>query len=137
MSHIEASQFENRFVALILNSRDFPKKDMDRHILFISAILGLEPGRDYTESELNTELGKWAARFGGPFNLDRVTLRRYLVDERYIQRDSAGTSYQVATVDLPYTFDPAVKTLDLENLIDKARRARELKKQQYKTKREG
>ncbi len=131
MSHIEASQFQNRFVALILGGRDFPKKHMDRHILFISAILGLEPQRQYSESELNAELKKWVARFGNHVNLDYVTLRRFLVDEHYLRRDSTGASYQVATTDLPYTFDQSIATLDLERLIEETRTARELKKQQW------
>jgi hypothetical protein len=136
MSHVEASQFQNRFVALILGGRDFPKKHMDRHILFISATLGLEPHRQYTESELNDELRKWTARFGGPVNLDHVSLRRFLVDEHYIRRDTAGDAYELATTDLPYTFDRSIKTLDLEGLIDEARTARELKKQQHMRKAE-
>jgi hypothetical protein len=37
---------------------------------------------------------------------------------------------------LPYTFDRSIKTLDLEGLIDEARTARELKKQQHMRKAE-
>jgi hypothetical protein len=60
-----------------------------------------------------------------------VSLRRFLLDEHYVQRDSAGQSYRLTATDWPYTFDPSIKTLDLEALIDEARAARELKKQQY------
>ena len=136
MSQIETSQFKNRFVSLIMGGQGFPKKHVDRHILFISAALGLEPQRQYTESELNDELRKWTARFGSPVNLDHVTLRRFLVDEGYIRRDTAGGSYELATTDWPYTFDQSIKTLDLEGLIDEARTARELKKQQHMRKAE-
>ena len=131
MSHITASEFKNRFAALILGGRDLPKKRQDRHILFISSILGLIPGRQYTESELNDELRKWTALFGGNFGLDHVTLRRFLVDERYLKRDSAGASYELETSDLPYTFDPSIQELDLEGIINEARKARELRKQRY------
>jgi hypothetical protein len=136
MSHITASQFKNRFVSLIMGGRDLPKKRVDRHILFISSILGLEPHRQYTESELNDELGKWTTLFGGNFNLDHVSLRRFLVDEQYLRRDTAGGSYERATTNLPYTFDGSIETLDLEELINEARIARELKKQQYMSKTE-
>ena len=131
MAHIDASQLKNRFVSMILGGQGFPKKDLDRHILFLSATLGLDPGRRYTERELNEELRKWTARFGTPVSLDHVTLRRFLVDEHYVQRDSAGQSYELTTTGWPYTFDPSVKALDLEALIDEERAARELKKQQY------
>ena len=131
MPHITASQFQNRFVTLIIGGRDFPKKHLDRHILFISAILGLEPQRQYSESELNAELKKWVARFGSHVKLDYATLRRFLVDERYVRRDRTGTSYQVAATDVPYTFDRSIEALDLEGLVVAARTAQELKKQQY------
>jgi hypothetical protein len=87
--------------------------------------------RRYTEREFNDELRKWTTRFGSPVNLDHVSLRRFLVDEHYVQRDSAGQSYELTTTGWPNTFDPSIKTLDLEALIDGARAARELKKQQY------
>jgi hypothetical protein len=131
MSHITASQFEGRFVGLILGGRDLPKKRIGRHILYISAILGLEPGRQYTEGDLNDALRKWTDRFGGNFGLDHVTLRRYLVDERYLKRDTAGGSYERATEDLPFTFDQTMEMLDLDELVAEARKARELKKRQY------
>jgi hypothetical protein len=76
MSHIETSQFKNRFVSLIIGGQGFPKKHVDRHILFISAALGLEPQRQYSESELNEELRRWTARFGSPVNLDHVSVHK-------------------------------------------------------------
>lgn len=131
MAHIDASQFKNRFVSVILGGQGLPKKDLDRHILFLSATLGLDPGRRYTEREFNDELRTWTMRFGSPVNLDHVSLRRFLVDEHYVQRDSAGQSYELTTTGWPYTFDTSIRALDLEALIDEAMAARELKKQQY------
>lgn len=131
MSHITIADFKNRFVSLILGGRDLPKKRTDRHILFISSILKLEPERQYSESELNDELREWTVRFGANFGLDHVTLRRFLIDERYIKRDPAGISYEVETTDLPFTFDRSIKKLDLEELISEAEREREVRKQRF------
>jgi hypothetical protein len=64
-------------------------------------------------------------------NLDHVTLRRFLVDEGYVRRDSAGRSYELTTTGWPYTFDPSIKVLDLDALIEGARAARESRKRQY------
>ncbi len=136
MPHIDESQFTKRFVSLMIGGQGFPKKELDRHVLLISAALRLEPQRQYTESELNDELRWWTARFGDPVNLDHVTLRRFLVDDGYLRRDTAGRAYEV-TADWPYTVDPSVKSLDLEALIAEARAARELKKQQYMGKTSG
>lgn len=131
MPDITASQFKDRFVALILGGRDLPKKPMDRHILIFSATLGLEPRRQYSEAALNEELRKWTSLFGGNFNLDHVTLRRFLVDDGYLRRDAAGGSYVLVTENLLSAFDPSLAGLDLESLVDEARRARELRKRRF------
>lgn len=132
MPHITEAQFRERFVSLYFAGQDLPKKPLERQIVLISAILGLNPARVYSESEFNDELQKWVLLFGRRYNLDHVTLRRYLIDERYIVRDNAGSAYQLATREtLPYTVEAALQHLDLAALIAEAQAARELKKQQY------
>ena len=129
MSHITASQFAGRFVSIVLDGRDLPKKRLDRHVLLISSIPRLHPKQRYSERELNVVLRHWTDRFGVNLRLDHVTLRRFLVDERFLKRDAAGTSYELETIDLSYTFDRSIESLDLEELIDKTRRKREKRKQ--------
>ena len=132
MTHITDAQFRERFVALYFAGQDLPRKPLDRQIVLISALLGLERQRRYSESELNGELQKWVLQFGQRYNVDHVTLRRYLIDERYLVRDASGTTYELGLLDrLPHTFDPTLLGLDLEALIKTAQTARELKKQQY------
>jgi hypothetical protein len=131
VSHITMSEFKKRFISLILGGRDLPKKRLDRHILFISSLLKLEPERQYSERELNDELHKWTIQFGTNFGLDHVTLRRFLIDEHYIKRDTAGMSYELERSGLPFTFDQAIERLDLEELINEAKREREERKLRY------
>ncbi|CAG0935873.1 hypothetical protein TFLX_04724 [Thermoflexales bacterium] len=132
MPHITEAQFRERFTPLYFAGQDLPKKPFERQIVLISAILGLDPARVYSESEFNGELQKWVLLFGRRYNLDHVTLRRYLIDERYIVRDNAGSAYQLAAREtLPYTFEATLQHLDLAALIAEAQAARELKKQQY------
>ena len=131
MSHITASQFAQRFVSIILDGRDLPKKRLDRHILYISAILRLQPQRQYSERELNDVLRHWTERFGVNIGLDHVTLRRFLVEERFLKRDAAGMSYELDTTDLSYAFERSIELLGLEELISKAKIKREKKRQRY------
>jgi hypothetical protein len=132
MGHITANQFRERFTALYFSGQDLPKKPLDRQIVLISTILGLDRSRKYSESELNGELQKWVLQFGRRYNADHVTLRRYLIDEQYLVRDASGGIYQLGDLErLPYTFDPTLMGLDLEALIAEAKAARELKKSQY------
>jgi len=129
MPHITLDQFKNRFVALAMASNGLPKKPQDRQIVYLSSILKLVPDRLYSESELNEQLQLWTIHFGAQFGLDHVTLRRYLIDDRFIQRDSAGTSYQLAKIDL--TYDPSIADLDLRSLIEQAKIEKEQRKQQF------
>jgi hypothetical protein len=131
MSHITENQFRSRFTALILGGRDFPKKQLDRHVLYISALLGLAASTTYSEGELKTILGQWSNLFGEDFGLDHVTLRRYLVDEGYLKRDSDGTSYRLSPSHASFTFDEAILAVDLVEIIEEARAERARKKQQY------
>jgi hypothetical protein len=132
MAHIAGAEFRERFIALYFSGQDLPKKPLDRHIVLISTILGLERSRKYSEKEINAELQKWVILFGQRYGVDHVTLRRYLIDERYLVRDSAGNAYQLsAPSTAPYTFDAPLEHLDLAALIAEAKAARELKKQQY------
>ena len=132
MTHITDAQFRERFTVLYFSGQDLPKKPLDRQIVLISALWGLERQQIYSEAEFNAELQKWVILLGRRYNLDHVTLRRYLVDERYIVREASGAAYQLGPLEqLPYTFDATLFGLDLKALIDEAKAARELKKQQY------
>ncbi len=132
MTHITADQFRERFASLFFSGQDLPKKPLDREIVLISAILGLERSRKYSEPELNAELQKWVLQFGQRYSVDHVTMRRYLIDGKYLVRDNAGGAYELGALEtLPFTFDATLFNLDLVKLIDEAKAARELKKQQY------
>jgi len=131
MPEITAAQFSDRFVALVLGARDLPKKALDLNILLLSSVLGLESGRGYSEGELNAELQRWILAFGGEFGLDHVTLRRFLIDEKYLRRDPAGKAYRLDPAGPRFTFEPAVRALDLQLLVAEARQERAERKQQY------
>lgn len=137
MPHISESEFKNRFVSIIISSRDLPKKPLDLNILYISATLSLEPGVKYSEKELNEKLRKWSDSFGQNFALDHVTMRRNLIDNRYITRDAAGSSYQLGEEETPFTFDPSVRDLNLEALVQQAIKEREERKKMFMKKQDG
>ncbi len=135
MPDITESLFKNRFPALILGGGGYPKKQLDRHILLISAARGLETGRTYSEIQINELLQGWSNLFGDNFGLDHVTLRRYLVDEKYFEREANGISYTVTAGKSTYSWDPAIAALDIEALVQEARTEREHRKQAFLRKR--
>ena len=131
MSEIALAQFSDRFVALVLGARDLPKKALDLNILLYSSVLGLEAGRPYSEGELNAELQRWILGFAGNFGLDHVTLRRFLIDEKYLRRDPAGMAYQLEPAGQRFSYDRTIGSIDLYSLIADARRERESRKQEH------
>jgi hypothetical protein len=131
MSEITVAQFSDRFVALVLGARDLPKKALDLNILLLSSVLGLEVGREYSEGELNAELQRWILEFGRNFGIDHVTLRRYLIDEKYLRRDPAGKAYQRDPAGPRFSYDPAVRALDPHLLVAEARQERVKRKQEH------
>jgi hypothetical protein len=60
-----------------------------------------------------------------------VTLRRYLIDGRYIVRDQAGSSYALNADEMPVTFETSIAKIDLKKLIEEARREREERKRLF------
>jgi hypothetical protein len=129
MVHITESQFKSLFSSLVKGGGSLPKKTEDQYILFLSAILALEPLRQYSEAELNESLKPWSTNFGKSFGLDHVTLRRYLIDGKLIARDQAGGAYALNTDEMPITFDISIAEIDVKMLIEDARREREERKQ--------
>lgn len=135
VSQISAATFADRFVALILGSRDLPRRSVDLHVLLYSSVLRLQPGQPYSEREINEELQRWILAFGGNLGLDHVTLRRHLVDARILRRDPYGGSYQVEFASEAYPLDPSARSLDLEGLVTAAQQARAQRKQQHELRR--
>ena len=131
MTEVTSDEFSKRFVALVLGARELPKKPLALGILLLSSVLGLEPGRRYSEAEVNGELQKWILGFGGQFGLDHVTLRRLLIDGRYLSRDPSGSSYQLEPAGPRYGFDPSIRSLDLQALVAEARDERKRRKQKH------
>ncbi len=130
--HITEDVFKSRFVPLVVGGGSLLKKSVeDQHILFVSAVLRIEPGREYSEAELNEALKPWSATFGEGFGLDHVTLRRHLIDEGYLLRDAAGTMYMLNTDDPPVSFEETIAELDHEEMLEQAQREREERRRKY------
>jgi hypothetical protein len=67
---------------------DIPRAP-ERRLAFLRDVAErFEPGRDYSEPEVNTTLRE--------VNDDHVALRRYMVDAGLLVRDDAGTAYRRA-----------------------------------------
>jgi hypothetical protein len=120
---ISSDEFKKRLAQLCLSSRtaELPRRQRDRHILLKALSLRFEPGRFYTEPEVNRVIENWLNQVGQSLEIDHVTLRRTLIDEAYLTRAPAGEAYQVGRPsEVRFVFSEDVKTVDAEAVIREA-----------------
>lgn len=132
--------FTKRLAELSLKSGllEFPKDERDLHILLKSAMLVMGQKSNLTEKEVNDRLELWVQDVCNIKFVDRVTLRRTLVDAGYLSRSKDGSSYDVITAgNQKYTFDPAIDQLDPVEVIVDAREEIARRKREYMDKNKG
>lgn len=130
---ITTDQFKKRLEAICLRGgvREWPRKPLDQRVLLKSAIFNLEPGREYSEAEINELLAPWCEDVASNMYIDHAFLRRYLVDAGYLNRDAAGASYRLDEEKTEEQFDPAVADIDPTAVLQDARRRNEERRRKY------
>jgi hypothetical protein len=122
--HVTAIEFEERLAALCLGGTGsaFPRRLRDRHILYRSIVQTLDMAKKYSEAALNAALQQWLSDAGVGMDIDHVTLRRYLIDEGYLLRESNGSVYTVNLSGSGHVqFEAAVAAIDSLAVIEAAR----------------
>lgn len=116
---IEPEEFVERLCRLGADRgpRRFPRKQRDRAIMLKSIVMLLDSARTYSESEINTELRAWMLDVAPAIEADHVTLRRLLVDHRYLERTADGREYRVGFPAQPVVFDLEVDDIDVRATI--------------------
>lgn len=116
-----------------------PKQQPDQLALMGAASFALDPKRRFTEPEINDALAAWLQQVSPKGGLDYVSLRRYLIEFRFLARESDGRAYWVDQDELAQEFDPAVFDLNTDDIIqafkqaEAARRAQWLAQRQQKS----
>jgi len=117
---IGGHEFERRLEALLLRGgrlHGFPRRRRDRLILLRSVLAGFEPGRRYEEEEVNQAIRLWQREVGRNADIDHVSLRRGLIDERLLTRSRSGDSYEVPNLQADLRFDASVDAVDLRRFF--------------------
>lgn len=71
-----------------LKLKDFPSKEKKKYLCLIAIICAFEKGKQYSEKEVNEILKSI-------YPYDYCTIRRYLVDYRFLTRQNNGRLYWV------------------------------------------
>jgi hypothetical protein len=101
-----------------------PRRAQDLRVLLHLAAARFDPGRAYSEPEVNDRLQAWLEPFSSPFGVDHVTVRRCLVDARLLLRDKAGSTYERAKrVFGPASVEPAKIMAEVQLEREKRKRA--------------
>lgn len=130
---IDAAEFAKRLEALCTRGmgREWPRKQPDHEVLLKSVALMLDEGRNYDEGALKEPLEAWCQGPGQAIITDHVTLRRYLVDAGYLQRDAAGSTYRLDAQKAAEGFAPDVEALDPAAIVAQALQEREERKRAF------
>jgi hypothetical protein len=131
---ITKEYFIKRFLQLCLRSglTEFPKDERDQHILLKSALITMGKPGNYSEKEINDRLEYWVSHLCQIKNIDRVTIRRSLVDAGYLTRNKDGSSYQIPASGAHLgQFDEAIDQLDLLEVLTTAREEIDRRKKEY------
>src|SRR5262249_1500374 len=115
---------------LTFSANELPRRQRDKHIIFKSVSFFFVPGRSYAETEVNSIIDSWREQVGRTCNIDRVTLRRSLIDEGYLTRSNDGSVYTRSIDGGPHgmferevdSVDPAATILDAVRDIEERRR---------------
>lgn len=92
--------------------RRLPKSRKDTDVFLALAASGLDPREVYAETDINEALIEWMEEFTCPINLDHVTIRRYLVDHRFVQRKEKGTNYRANQTMINAVIEPEARSVE-------------------------
>ncbi len=115
----------------ISRGKGFPRKRRQQHVLLKSVVLLLKPRQDYSEHQINDMLQKWLDTIGKSLEIDRVSLRRRLVDEGYLIRDRAGRHYRINEGNMDSIFEQAINAVNPVAVIEEAEQRRVLRKREF------
>lgn len=81
-----------------------------------------------SEAEVNEALKRWLGSFCSPFAADHVTIRRYLVDFRLIDRDRNGSVYMVINENINKIIDESARQIEPRQVLEEIGKRREERK---------
>jgi hypothetical protein len=105
-----------------------PAREADLEILLALAGAKFVPGRQYGEREINEVLREWLATFCLPGGVDHVTLRRCLVDARFLTRNKPGSAYAATAGRVGDVLADAARDIEPAEILAEVRHHRESRK---------
>jgi hypothetical protein len=127
-------RFEQRLAELCVDSgvMEFPRRNSDRHILWKSILVGVDPVAQYSEKEIDEHILHWLTTIGRTISRDHVNIRRQLIDEGYPTRTPDCSVYRYAVTGPGHKrFDAGVENVDCKAVIRKRLLMRTHKRREF------
>jgi hypothetical protein len=105
-----------------------PRKFSDTQLLIALAASSFSAKQQYSEKEINDHLVHWLKGFTCPTGLDHVTVRRYLVDLKFLLRNPPGSSYWVNEEAIASVLTSEARTIHPRDVLSEIQRQREERK---------
>ncbi|MBU1699120.1 MAG: DUF2087 domain-containing protein [Candidatus Eisenbacteria bacterium] len=136
---MDGETFKRRLVSLCMKDLPgLPKKEEDRHVLLKSIVLTMNPQKEYSHKELQEILIEWLEGVGRSVGSDHAALRREMVDDGFLTRDPAGTTYKInSQAPVNSAFDETVESIDTVAAVEEGRRLKAEKKRQFMQTKQG
>ena len=131
---IGSDEFAGRLVDFCLKSglTGIPRRARDQHILLKSVVLTLDSTKEYTEGEIDDKLAFWLSDIARSIDFDRVTLRRWLLNEECLTRERDGKRYKVSIpVEAQIRFEARVEDVEVYEAIGRGMKSIAQKKREY------
>lgn len=96
---------------------NLPKRRADLTVVLALAAVQLIQGDSLDEAHVNEVLENWLSSFCSPYAVDHVTMRRYLVDARLVERDRGGSVYRVNERAVDRIIDPSARGISPDRIL--------------------
>lgn len=119
-NYIGVEFFQKRIVDLCLRSglTDFPSKHQDQLIILKSITNLFVDDKVYTEVQVNQIIKSWLSKVSIFSSWDFMMLRRGLIDEKFLTRNSDGSGYWLSLSDPSgVTFDPCIRETNICDIL--------------------
>lgn len=119
MESISCEDFKKRLVALAIKSglSGFPVKRRDQLILLKAVSNGFKPDQTYEERDVNEIIRSQIMCLKCLAGLDHITVRRQLVDERFLSRENDGSRYRLGPGPDLVLFEDTLTDLDITAVL--------------------
>jgi len=128
---LDAEEFTKRLARLCTSGigPGFPRRQRDAQMILQSMAMCFVRGAHYTEREVSAILRSWLEAAGPRVDLDHVTMRRALVDGRYLARDREGSTYELTSDPGGDLIPSSLNGIDPLHVLREARVSAERRKQ--------